>query len=206
MGSGVGRERHITAQRDTWQLVEIMIRTKTGKMRSEFKASGQISINPEDFSLGMTARQEDLLHQMMTEQEESNPEQVKKAEKDLSWITKNYNVANVEKKDGTHHGELKTGKSNVKETLFVHKNKFQAAASKLNTVQNLVNVKVTKSKEPRGPLKPEGALKPIEILKIKEIPARTETPKPKEVHKQKELTKAKEPPRPSKTVIIKEKG
>ena len=160
--SGVGRERHITAERDTWQLVEIMIqtnenrdetengngkpeRTKTGKMRSEFKAFGQISINPEDFSLGMTARQEDLLHQMMTEQEESNPEQVKKAEKVLSWITKNYNVADVEKKDGTHHGELKTGKSNVKETLFVHKNKFQAAASKLNTVQNLANMKVTKT-------------------------------------------------------------
>ena len=142
-----------------------MIRTKTGRMRSEFKAFGQISINPEDFSLGMTARQEDLLHQMMTEQEEWNPEQVKKAEKVLSWINKNYNVADVEKKDGTHHGELKTGKSNVKERLFIHKNKFQAAASKLNTVQNLTNVKVTKSKEPRGLSKPKEALKPIEILK-----------------------------------------
>jgi len=198
-----------------------MIRTKTGKMRSEFKAFGQISINPEDFSLGMTARQEDLLHQMMTEQEESNPEQVKKAEKVLSWINKNYNVADVEKKDGTHHGELKTGKSNVKERLFIHKNKFQAAASKLNTVQNLTNVKVTKSKEPRGLSKPKEALKPIEILKIKEIPAQKETsksrespkskepskpiklPKPKE--RQKEITEAKETPRPNKTVIIEHK-
>ena len=88
-----------------------MKRTKTGRMRDEFKAFGQISINP-DFSLTMTSRQEDLLHQMMTKQEESNPEQVKKAENVLSWIHKNYNVADVEEEDGTHRGELYSSQEN----------------------------------------------------------------------------------------------
>ena len=81
-------------------------------MRAEFKDYGQIAINPEDFSLSMTPRQENLLRQMMTKQEEADPEQVKKAENVLSWINKNYDVDEVEEKDGTHRAELKTGKSN----------------------------------------------------------------------------------------------
>merc|ERR1712130_219950 len=55
-----------------------MKRTKTGKMRDDFRAFGQITILKDGSLGGMTARQEDLLHQMMTEQEESNPEQVKR--------------------------------------------------------------------------------------------------------------------------------
>ena len=88
-----------SSERDTatpWK----MIRTKTGKMRDDFRAFGQITINKDGSLGGMTARQEDLLHQMMTEQEESNPEQVKKAENVLSWIQKNYNVTDVEEEDG----------------------------------------------------------------------------------------------------------
>ena len=111
-------------------------------MRAEFKDYGQIAINPEDFSLSMTPRQENLLRQMMTSQEEADPEQVKKAENVLSWINKNYDVDEVEEKDGTHRAELKTGKSNVKEDLFIRlaktpQNKFQAAVSKVRTIQNL---------------------------------------------------------------------
>ena len=154
-------ETHITAAPTRVSQLCKMNRTKTGRMRDEFKAFGHISINP-DFSLGMTARQEDLIHRMMTEQEESNPEQVKKAEKVLSWINKNYNdivnVAAVEKKDGTHHGEL--GKSNEKETLIIEKKKFQEAAKKLNTVQNVAKMKVTP--KPKETLEPGKLPKPVQ--------------------------------------------
>merc|ERR1711983_721835 len=105
---------------------------------------------------------------MMTEQEESNPEQVKKAENVLSWIHKNYNVADVEEEDGTHHGELQTS-SEIEEK----KNKFIAAAKKLNTVQNLANVKVSNPK-------------PEEPPKQTEIPQTNEAPQEKKITKEKE--------------------
>ena len=180
-----------------------MKRTKTGRMRDEFKAFGQIDINP-DFSLGMTSRQEDLLHQMMTKQEESNPEQVKKAENVLSWIQKNYNVADVVEKDGTHHGELYSapiksgkGKSSVKETVIIHKNKFQAAAKKLNTVQNLANVKVTPKPAPELPKPATELPKPKEVPQQKELPKQKEVPQPKEVPQQKEIANPKESSKPN---------
>ena len=124
-------------------------------MRAEFKDYGQIAINPEDFSLSMTPRQENLLRQMMTKQEEADPEQVKKAENVLSWINKNYDVDEVEEKDGTHRAELKTGKSNVKEDLFIRlaktpQNKFQAAVSKVRTIQNLAKAGSADISEPKG--------------------------------------------------------
>ena len=145
-------------------------------MRDEFKAYGQISIN-SDFSLGMTARQEDLLRRMMTEQQESTPEQVKKAENVLLWINKNYNdivnVAHMEKKAGTHYRYL--GKSNVKETLIIQKNKFQAAATKLNSIRNVANMKVTP--KPKESLEPGELPKPVknneEVPKTKKINNKT---------------------------------
>merc|ERR1712130_913098 len=168
------RETHI---RDT-ATPRKMIRTKTGKMRDDFRAFGQFTINKDGSLGGMTARQEDLLHQMMTEQEESNPEQVKKAENVLAWIHKNYNVTDVEEEDGTHHGELQTS-SEIEEK----KNKFIAAAKKLNTVQNLANVKLSNPK-PEEPLK------------------QTELPKTKEAPQEKKITKEKGNSN-TKTTIIK---
>merc|ERR1711983_12516 len=178
----MGRERHI---RDT-ATPRKMIRTKTGKMRDDFRAFGQITILKDGSLGGMTARQEDLLHQMMTEQEESNPEQVKKAENVLSWIHKNYNVADVEEEDGTHHGELQTSseieEKKNKDKAAEKKNKFIAAAKKLNTVQNLANVKVSNPK-------PE------------EPPKQTEIPQTKEAPQEKKITKEKENSNTNTTII-----
>ena len=154
-------------------------------MRAEFKDYGQIAINPEDFSLSMTPRQENLLRQMMTKQEEADPEQVKKAENVLSWINKNYDVDEVEEKDGTHRAELKTGKSNVKEDLFIRlaktpQNKFQAAVSKVRTIQNLAKAGSADISEPKG------------------IPQERELPNTKE--NQKEILSKIEIQNPNKTV------
>ena len=75
-------------------------RSKSSKMRAEFNNYGKIEICPNTFNLGMTARQEGLLHQMMlNKEEESNPEKVKQAENVLSWINKHYDVEDVEEKD-----------------------------------------------------------------------------------------------------------
>ena len=154
-------------------------------MRAEFKDYGQIAINPEDFSLSMTPRQENLLRQMMTKQEEADPEQVKKAENVLSWINKNYDVDEVEEQDGTHRAELKTGKSNVKEDLFIRlaktpQNKFQAAVSKVRTIQNLAKAGSANISEPKG------------------IPQERELPNTKE--NQKEILSKIEIQNPNKTV------
>ena len=155
-------------------------RSKSSKMRAEFNNYGKIEICPDTFNLGMTARQEGLLHQMMlNKEEESNPEKVKQAENVLSWINKHYDVEDVEEKDGTHHGELKKpGKLNVKDDLFIHlgkqnshKAKFTAAISKVKNIQKFSEDKNGKqnlagptasSPKPAEPPKPIKNVKPSE--------------------------------------------
>jgi len=162
-------------------------------MRAEFNNYGKIEICPDTFNLGMTARQEGLLHQMMlNKEEESNPEKVKQAENVLSWINKHYDVEDVEEKDGSHHGELKKpGKLNVKDDLFIHlgkqnchKAKFTAAISKVKNIQkfsedrkgkqNLVGPAAS-SPKPAEPPKPIKDVEPSD-KKITKETAKTTAP------------------------------
>ena len=168
-------------------------RSKSSKMRAEFNNYGKIEICPDTFNLGMTARQEGLLHQMMlNKEEESNPEKVKQAENVLSWINKHYDVEDVEEKDGSHHGELKKpGKLNVKDDLFIHlgkqnchKAKFTAAISKVKNIQkfsedrkgkqNLVGPAAS-SPKPAEPPKPIKDVEPSD-KKITKETAKTTAP------------------------------
>ena len=116
---------------------------KSGITRDVLTAIGKLDINPLTGELRMTARQGDLVKQMMlNKEEESSPEQVKKAEKVLSWINNNYELEHVKKNDGTHHGSLKKEKLSVKDDFIVrlgkenpHKKKFQAAIGKVKNIQ-----------------------------------------------------------------------
>ena len=153
---------------------------KSGITRDVLTAIGKLDINPLTGELRMTARQGDLVKQMMlNKEEESSPEQVKKAEKVLSWINNNYELEHVEKNDGSHHGSLKKEKLSVKDDFIVrlgkenpHKKKFQAAIGKVKNIQKFsepihINETVEEAKEMKRPKESQ----PIPDIKIEDTPA-----------------------------------
>ena len=158
---------------------------KSGVTRNVLTAIGKLDINPVTGELRMTARQGDLVKQMMlNKEEESSPEQVKKAEKVLSWINNNYELEHVKKHDGTHHGSLKKEKLSVKDDFIVrlgkenpHKKKFQAAIFKVKNIQKFSEpihrneiVEGAKEKD-----RPKETCKPIPDLMIEDTPTGTDT-------------------------------
>ena len=158
---------------------------KSGITRDVLTAIGKLDINPLTGELRMTARQGDLVKQMMlNKEEESSPEQVKKAEKVLSWINNNYELVHVKKNDGTHHGSLKKEKLSVKDDFIVrlgkenpHKKKFQAAIGKVKNIQKFSepihrNEIVEEAKEKD---RPKETCKPFPGLMIEDTPTGTDT-------------------------------
>ena len=158
---------------------------KSEMTRDVLTAIGKLDINPLTGELRMTARQGDLVKQMMlNKEEESSAEQVKKAEKVLSWINNNYELVHVKKNDGTHHGSLKKEKLSVKDDFIVrlgkenpHKKKFQAAICKVKNIQKFSepihrNKAVEEAKEKD---RPKETCKPFPELMIEDTPIGTGT-------------------------------